>query len=90
VTLLGLRFRQSSLGMDFSSPVTPSSLSEPSWLVAECETDNDAVNDSADCLAACDGMIPPEDLRVSMSMDSEEVTKTSFYLEGVRFRKSSM
>jgi len=53
--------------MGFSSPVTASSLGEPSWLVAECVTDGGAVHDSADRLAACDGMIPPEDLRASMS-----------------------
>ena len=83
-------FRQSSPGMGFSSPVTASSLGEPSWLVAECVTDGGAAHDSADRLAACDGMIPPEDLRASMSMDSVEVTKTSFDLEGVHFMKSSM
>jgi len=77
--------------MGFSSPVTASSLSEPSLLVAECVTNGGAVDDSADRLAACNGMIPPEDLRASMSgLDSEEVTKTSFDLEGVRLRKSSM
>jgi len=45
----------------------------------------------ADRLAACDGTIPPEDIRASKSgLDSEEITKTSFDLKGLRFKKSSM
>ena len=41
--------------------------SEPSCLVAECVTESSAVDDSADILAACDGMTPPEGLRASLS-----------------------
>jgi len=72
-----------------SSPVTASSLSKPLWSVAECVTEGGAVDDSADILAACDGTISPEGLRVSTSvLESGVVTKTSFDLEGLRFRKS--
>jgi len=73
-----------------SSPVTASSLSKPLWSVMECMTEGDAVDDSADILAACDSTISPEGLRVSTSvLESGLLTKTSFDLEGMRFRKSS-
>jgi len=36
------------------------------------------VDDMVDRLAACDGTIPPEDIRASTSgLDSGEITKTS-------------
>jgi len=55
--------------------VTASSLSEPSAVI----------------LAACDGTIPQEDLRASTSgLDSEEVTQSSFDLEELHFRTSSI
>jgi len=77
--------------MGFSSPVTASNLSEPSCLVAECVAEGGAVNDSVDLLAACDIMIPPEGLRASTSdLDSGVVTKTSFDLEEMHLRKSSL
>jgi len=73
-----------------SSPVTASSLSKPLWSVTECMTEGGAVDDSADILAACDGTISPEGLRVSTSVfESGVVTKTSSDLERLRFRKSS-
>jgi len=50
-----------------SSPVTTSNLTEPSWSVTKCVTGGGAVDDSADILAACDGMTPPKGLRVSSS-----------------------
>jgi len=56
----------------------------------ECVTKGDAVDDSADILAACDGAISPEGLRMStFVLKSGVVTKTSFDFEGLRFRKSS-
>jgi len=73
-----------------SSPVTASSLSKPLWSVTECMTEDDAVDDSADILVACDGTISPEGFRVSTSvLESGVVTKTSSDLEWLRFRKSS-
>ena len=73
---------QAVVTMDgLSSPVSTSSLSEPSCLVAECVTEGGAVDDSADILAACDGTTPPEGLRASTSgLDSGVVTKMSFDL----------
>jgi len=77
--------------MGFSSPVTASSLSEPWCLVAECVAEGGAVNDNADLLAVCDITVPPEGLRASTSgLDSGVVTKTSFDLEELRLRKSSL
>jgi len=71
-----------------SSPVTASSLSKLLWSVTECMTKGGAVDDSADILAACDGTISPEGLRVSTSvLESGVVTKTSTDLEGLRFRQ---
>ena len=71
-----------------TSPVTASSLSKPFWSVMECVTEGGAVDDSADNLAACDGTISPEGLRVSTSvLESGVVTKTSSDLEGLHFRK---
>ena len=73
-----------------SSPVTASSLSKPLWSVAECVIKGGAVDDNADILAACDGTISPEGLRVSTSvLESGVVTKTSSNWEGLRFRKPS-
>ena len=77
--------------MGFSSPVTASSLSEPPCLVAECVAEGGAVNDSADLLAACGSTIPPEGLRAStLGLDLGVVTKTSFDLEELHLRKSSL
>ena len=73
-----------------SSPVTTSSLSKPLWSVTECVSEGGAVDDSTDILATCDDTISPEGLRESTSVfESGVVTKTSFDLEGLRFRKSS-
>ena len=56
-------------------------------VVAQCVTDGRAVDDMADRLAACDGTIPPEDIRASTSgLDSGEITKTSLDEKGLRFK----
>jgi len=45
----------------------------------QCVTDGGTVDDMAVHLAACDGTIPPEDIRGSTSgLDSREITKMSF------------
>ena len=71
-----------------SSTLTASSLSDPSWSVVECVTDDGAVEKKIFWLLLVVRLLQRAFVRQRLA-GFRKLTKTSFELEGPRFRKSS-